>query len=438
MSHCIAGIPELPSGLPAWLMSARADRFAAEDEGAGVAEIELVGDDDGVVVVGDRSAIERFLDHAGLLSWARDFDLGKLSNAMNAGADVLTAASGVVEQSAMYLKLTPESAKRLKDAGGLMKTKTKGISHAMLGETGKTSLKWLQVEDGTASLLTNPAVLSGVGGLMSQFAQQAEAQELRALLVSIEEKLDDVRRAQRDAVLARMKRAGEAIEEAMTLREHGGDPRTLWDKVSGESSTILNVQEEALLALSALADKVDGKRKTGELKKVTQEIEGEVAVQLAILARCFELQDEFRVVELDHVLATAPEYLDGHRRGLAAAREKRRAGVLYHTTRLMAQMDAAGGIANENIILHARAARSVVDSLNSTAEIVDDFHAPLGIESDRDVLGATPWREAFRDPQQRRTATKEVGQKALVGVGAAGALALSVVVVKRGGGRSDS
>lgn len=255
------------SSLPAWLMSARADRFAAEHEGARVAEIELVGDDDGVVVVGDRSAIERFLDHAGLLTWARDFDLGKLSNAINAGADVLTTASGVVEQSAMYLKLTPESVKRLKDAGGLMKTKTKGVSHAMLGETGKTSLKWLQVEDGSASLLTNPAVLSGVGGLMSQFAQQAEAQELRALLISIDQKLDDVRRAQRDAVLARMKRAGEAIEEAMTLREHGGDPRTLWDKVSGESSTILNVQEEALLALRALADKVDGKRTTGEAQE---------------------------------------------------------------------------------------------------------------------------------------------------------------------------
>ena len=54
------------------------------------------------------------------------------------GADVATTASGIVEQSAMYLKLTPESAKRLKDAGGLMKTKTEGISHAMLGETGKT------------------------------------------------------------------------------------------------------------------------------------------------------------------------------------------------------------------------------------------------------------------------------------------------------------
>ena len=308
-----------------------------------------------------------------------------------------------------------------------MKTETKGISHAMLGETGKKSLKWLQVEDGPTSLLTNPAVLSGLGGLMSQFAQQAEAQEFKALLVSFDEKLDDVRRAQRDGVLAKMKRAADAIEEAMTLRDHGGDPRTLWDKVNGESATIYKVQEEALLALRALADKVEGKSKTGELKKATQEVEREVAVQLAILARCFELQDEFRVVELDHVLATAPENLEGHQRGLALAREKRRASVLEHTTRLMAQMDAAGGIANENILLHARAARSVIGSLNSTAAIVDDFHAPLGIESTRDALGATPWRDAFRDQRQRRTAGREVGQKALIAVGTVGALALAVV-----------
>ncbi len=390
-------------------------------------EIELVSDGEGVVVSGDRSAVERFLDHVGLLTQAQEFGLGKLRNVLKAGAGVANTVSDVVEQSALYLKLTPESAKRLKDAGGLMKTETKGISWVMLGETGKKSLKWLQVEDGPTSLLTNPAVLSGLGGLMSQFAQQAEAQEFKALLVSFDEKLDDVRRAQRDGVLAKMKRAADAIEEAMTLRDHGGDPRTLWDKVNGESATIFQVQEEALLALRALADKVEGKSKTGALKKATQEVEREVAVQLAILARCFELQDEFRVVELDHVLATAPENLEGHQRGLADARWKRRAGVLEHTTRLMAQMDAAGGIANENILLHARAARAVIGSLNSTAAIVDDFHAPLGIESTRDALGTTPWRDAFRDQRQRRTAGKEVGQKALIAVGTVTAFALAVV-----------
>lgn len=402
-------------------------------------EIELVSDGDGVVVAGERSAVERFLNHAGLLVRAQAFDLSKLSNALGAGADFAKTASGIAEQSALYLKLTPESAKRLKDAGGLMKTKTNGISHAMLGETGKQSLKWLQVEDGPVALLTNPAVLSGVGGLMSQFAQQAEAQELKALLVSIDEKLDDVRRAQRDSVLARMKGAAAEIEAAMTIREHGGDPKTLWDKVSGVSETISIVQEEALLALGALADKIDSKNKTGALKKATKEIESEVVIQLAVLARCFELQDKFRVVELDHVLATAPENLDGHRLGVADAREKRRASVLANTTRLMAQMDAAGGLANENILLHVRAARSVIDSLNSTAASVDDFHAPLGIESTRDELSATPWREAFTDPQQRKTAGIEVGQKAIVGAVAVGGIGLAVLqVVSKNGPKSTA
>ncbi len=39
-------------------------------------EIELVSDGEVVVVTGDRSAIERFLDRAGLLPRAEEFRLG--------------------------------------------------------------------------------------------------------------------------------------------------------------------------------------------------------------------------------------------------------------------------------------------------------------------------------------------------------------------------
>jgi hypothetical protein len=166
--------------------------------------------------------------------------------------------------------------------------------------------------------------------------------------------------------------------------------------VSGESNTILEVQDAALIKLGALADKVDGKSKTGELKRATQQVERDVAIQLAILARCFELHDQFRVVELDHVLATAPQKLEGHRLGLAEARQKRRAAVLERTGRVMERMDAAGAIVNANIILHARAARSVISSLNATGAAVDDFHALLGIKTGRDVLSTQRWREAPR------------------------------------------
>ena len=392
-------------------------------------EIELVSDDDGVVVVGDEAAVVRFLDQEGLADLARTIDPTRLGKLLRAGADLSQSASTIVERSGRYLKLTPESAKRLKDAGGLMPTKTKGISHAMLGETGKKSLKWLQVENGSASMLTNPAVLSGVGGLMSQFAQQAEAEEFRALVERMDQKLDDVRRAQRDAVLARLKGAAAAIDEAMEIHAAGGDPRTLWVKVSGEAGELLTVQDETLLALQALADKVVGTNSPGALKKLTREVEGEVAVHLAVLARSFELQDLFRVVELDYVAETAPERLDGHRVGLANAAKKRRAGVLDATARLMAELGAAGVVANANTILHVRAARSVVGSLNSTGAVVDDFHIALGVESAQETFHATPWRQAMRNADQLKKAGIEVGKKAgTVAMGVAGIVATAAVV----------
>ena len=156
-------------------------------------EIELVSDGDGLVVVGDQSAVERFLGQTGLLTDATRFSLARLSSVIRTGADLAETASEIAERSGFYLKLTPESVERIREAGGLMPTDTEGISHIMLGVPGKIG-GWLQAETGPGALVTNPAVLSGLGGLMTQLAQQAEANDLKALLVRMDEKLDDVRR----------------------------------------------------------------------------------------------------------------------------------------------------------------------------------------------------------------------------------------------------
>lgn len=395
-------------------------------------EVEIVSDGDGAVVVGSNKAVRRFLRQHGLAKVAESFDLQRLRRTLGVGSDLLDTVSTVAEQSAMYLKLTPESAQRLKDAGGLMSTKTKGISHAMLGKTGDSSMKWLQVDTKASSLISNPAVLAGVGGLMSQVAKQAEAQELRDFLVRIEGKLDDVRRGQRNAVIARMQTAAGQIEDAQTLRENGGDPRTLWDKVQGAHSAIIKVQKETLLALGSLAERAQAEDKPGAIKRVTGEIEQEVAMHLAVLARCFELEDQFQIIELDHVIATAPNYLEGHRQGVAENREKRRGAVLGKTQSLMQQLDRSGAVANENILLHSRAARAIVKSLNATAESIEDFHEPLGVAIAREEISALPWRKAWKDPEQRKTAGKEAGQKALGAVGVVGPLALFVLVPRKG------
>ena len=138
-------------------------------------------------------------------------------------------------------------------------------------------------------------------------------------------------------------------------------------------------------------------------------------------------------MELDHVMATAPASLDGHRAGVVEARERRRDAVVTRTAHLMGRMDKAGAIANANVLLHARAARSVISSLNSTAEFVDEFHAPLGIEQTREPLVANRWSEALRDPEQLKTASVEAGEKALVagGTAVAGVVVVSKFVAKK-------
>ncbi|NHA01944.1 hypothetical protein G5V59_26190 [Nocardioides sp. W3-2-3] len=261
-----------------------------------------------------------------------------------------------------------------------MKTKTDGVSHAMLGDPGKIG-KWLQVEDRPASLLTNPAVLSGVGGLMSQARPASRSAGVSKRYSSRSTpRLDDVRRGQRNAVLAKMGRAAEAIEEAMTIREHGGDPKTLWSKVDGESGTILEVQRAALLALGDLADKVQDVNRPGQLKKTMRETR----------ARSGAANSPFWLAASScktssgssSSTTSSPRHPKAWRvTAEASPRRERIAGRAFWKPRPTSwtSLTAAGGVANENILLHARAAGSVFGSLNAIGISIDEFHAPLSI-----------------------------------------------------------
>lgn len=407
-------------------------RGDCDDAVPAVHGVELIHDGEGFAVIGEPSAVERFLDSVGLLSLAQDLPLVRLGAALDSGSKLADSAAKVVENAGRYVRLTKESAEQVKEFG-LMPTKTKGISHAMLGAPGSIS-KWIQIEDGPASLLTNPAVLSGAAGVMAQLARQQEAKELKQLLVSIDGKLDDVRRRQRDQVLAKMDRVSFVIDEAMAIREHGGDRETAWDKVKSEAGTIAEVQADALRAIEALADKATEKTGVGALAKAMQNIESEVGVWLAVLARCFQLQDEYAVLELDHVLDTAPSSLDGHRLSLDAALQERRGKIVAKTGQLMNKLDIAGGIAREKVLLHAHASWAVINSINTVGGLIDDFHVPFAIEPDRETLTPIRWRDAIRDSQQLKNAAAEVGPKVAAAVIGAGAIA----VVLKGGDSKDS
>lgn len=70
--------------------------------------------------------MQRFLKQDNIADVAQNFDLERLRKTLAVGSDLLDSVSTIAEQFATYLKLTPESTRRLNGAGGLRSTNTKG------------------------------------------------------------------------------------------------------------------------------------------------------------------------------------------------------------------------------------------------------------------------------------------------------------------------
>ncbi|WP_432930085.1 hypothetical protein ACQPZZ_07280 [Microbispora sp. CA-135349] len=378
-------------------------------------EIQLISDGDGLAVIGDPTAVERFLVSEGLPS--KDLGLQRLGSVLKTGAGAAQAGSKIAANSGRWVQLTKESA-QLVDKYGLRKGAKSGLSSGVL-KGNKGQIKgFVEFAKGPGSLLANPALLAGAAGIMAQLAMRQTMDEITDYLAAIDEKVEDVLRAQKDAVLADMIGVDLVVEEAMTIREQVGRvSEVTWSKVQATSVTIARTQAYVLRQLDALAGKMEDKTKIGDLARASGEAESKVQEWLAVLARCFQLQDAIAVLELDRVLDAAPEELDRHRLGLRAARQNRLELIARSTERLMARMEAAAGTANAKVLLHPAASRAVVRSSDRVAIAVVDFHGRLGIERGRQSLEARRWVDAAAEVRDKVLETGAEGVDAARNLG---------------------
>ena len=343
-------------------------------------ELQLISDGDGLAVIGPRNAAEQFLESANQWASSQELDLRRLKPLLGAGSDVALAASEVAANSCYWIKLTEGSARLVKE-NGLMPSKTPGQSHLMIGRPGRNQ-KWLQTEQDLGSLLTNPAALSGLGGIMAQAAMRQTMAEFGDYLAKIDQKVDDVLRKVDDTMVAQMVGVGHAIERARTIREEtDAVNETLWSTVDQAHPTIGATQAYALRQFDAIARNLES-TKIRDLAQAAAQAEREVPKWLAVLARCFELQDAVDVIELDRVLAESPEGLDAYRRGLKKTQHERRALVAGHTLHLLGRMDAAVGTANAKMVWNRTKSFEVVEAAKNLGTGIHDFHGLLRIESD--------------------------------------------------------
>lgn len=361
-------------------------------------EVQLINDGDGVALIGDANAIERFLAAEGLSS--RKLELPSFSQALGGASGALQAGSEISAQSGRWVKLTEKSATALKQ-GKLMKGSDTGVSRAVLTQNGKIS-GLLEIVKTPAGFLTNPAVLAGAAGVMAQLAMQQTMEEITAYLKTIDEKCDDILRAQKDDVVADMVGVGMEIDEATTIREAVGRvTEVTWSKVQGSSQTISHTQAYALQQIDALVSKLEKKSNVGEQAKASKETEHKVREWLVVLARCVQLKDALGVLELDRVLDAEPQELDKHRRALKLAREKRLNIISASTTQLIDRLNSAAGSANTKKLLRPFSSSKVVHSNNGAITVLDAFHESLGIEAGHDFVNAKRWVEAVDETRDK-------------------------------------
>jgi hypothetical protein len=230
---------------------------------------------------------------------------------------------------------------------------------------------------------------------MTQLAMQQQMDEIADYLAVIDAKVDDVLRAQKDAALATMIGAELVVEDAMTVREQvGGVSEVTWSKVQGTPTTIAQTQAYAVRQLDAIAQRLERGSAVGDVAKAAQSAEVEVREWLAVLARCFQLQDAVAVLELDRVLGAAPEELDRHRAGIRIARQNRLDTIAQSTERLLDRMDQAAGAANAKVLLHPISAQTVVTSATGSrarcSSSTSGWGSPPGGSRSRPAGGWTP------------------------------------------------
>lgn len=171
------------------------DDFGSSDESdeasGGALEslgVELVVRGSEAMVIGDEGAIREFIDSLAIPesktagiggSLARIFD----QQLKNSGTLVQGLAE-ISENSGRFVKLTKETFEATKEFG-LVDTGIPGVKYAMLGKRGDIK-KWAQIEVGIGSKVLNPAMLSGIGGMMPQLANQQSMAEITAYVKKID------------------------------------------------------------------------------------------------------------------------------------------------------------------------------------------------------------------------------------------------------------
>ncbi|AGG66649.1 hypothetical protein [Corynebacterium callunae] len=354
-------------------------------------EIEVVRRDDELMVFGDELAVREFIDSLAISAKKTtkidNILFRHLSEQFKKSGTVLQGVSEIAENSGYYIKLTKESAASVKKLG-LYETKG-GITYAMiekLGKPGKTG-KWLQVDNGFGSLLTNPAVLSGVGGIVTQVALQQSLAEITAYLQTIDHKLDAVIKKVDEAKKSDLSGLLKTLREATIRYEIEGtvDSRFMNEIISFQN-TVSAVESYAWDQTTTIREDLADMHGLKSMMVATGEAQREISQWLGFLANAYLAEcrlDDFKLKEkLEESLEAYNQELDTLR-VLQADRDRERATRvhdLYETAHEVAKF------ADKKLVTNRAAAEALNQRANQMVELTYNFAEAVQLKVDRESI----------------------------------------------------
>ncbi|KAB8288170.1 hypothetical protein DSM100688_1045 [Bifidobacterium ramosum] len=358
-------------------------------------DIQLVSDGEGLAVIGNNDDIMAFLQSEGLDSIPLTLQ--------RRGGEALQVGANLAQESGRWVKITQASVEKIRKYGLVTNSKT-GLSTGVIGKGGYAGFKGnVQFENlYNAVSLANPMVLANIGAMMTQMAMQQQLDQITDYLASIDEKVDDILRAQKDAVLSSMIGASIVLDDATVEQEHNGRVSEItWSKIQAIPTTIATTQAYALRQLDAISEKMENKARLKDMAETSQQQEAPIREWLAVLAKCIQMQDICATLELNRVLDSSPDDINQQRLAILDNREKRLKLITHTTEQLFQRLSGNIAMANAKVLLHPSLAKTIAESNRRMADDVNKFNVKIGIELNEQDLRTKKWLEAAKEVRDK-------------------------------------
>lgn len=346
---------------------------AGNDNAKDTQSVTIIQDEQGITFLGDAGTIDLWLKDEGFDS--KSFKAKAVQTVSMASKGAQKASDAMVE-SGRWVKLTKESAEMVAKYG---KNCKKGALQAgVVRQPNGRIIKHLKF---TQPGQLNPALLTGVSGVMAQMALEQAVSEITDYLKEIDAKLDDLLRDQKDQTVSKLAGISHMIDETMFIYQQVGSiSATTWSKVSGCPQDIATIQAYAIAKIKGLTEKVEREQDPKQVRPLTQQIRQEIHQWLGMLASAVRMQDQVSCIELARVCQEEPEQLEAYKKGIVLARNKRLEEIEQSLNALGKQLEKKAKTVGGQVLLNPYSSPHAIANIESIASDLNAFASTLQLE----------------------------------------------------------